>query len=79
MLNIQDTQTKLQSAFQRFKAPIRRSPIYKIIFHTIRSIKNRETMFMSDDEKMVVSKEQRYIVGENLGIWCGVRGKVVIG
>lgn len=51
MLNIQDKQTKPQSAFKRLKALIRKSLIYKIIFHPIRSIKNRETLFMSDDEK----------------------------
>lgn len=53
MLSIQDTQTKPQSAFQRFKAPIRKSLIYKVIFHPIRSIKNRETLFMTDDERFL--------------------------
>ena len=53
MLNIQDTQTKPQSAFQRFKAHIRKSLIYKVIFHPIRSIKNRETLLMTDDEKFL--------------------------
>lgn len=53
MLNIQDAQTKPQSAFQRFKAPIRKSLIYKVIFHPIRSIKNRETLFMTDDERFL--------------------------
>lgn len=51
MLNIQDTQTEPQSAFQRFKALIRKSLIYKVIFHPIRSIKNRETLLMTDDER----------------------------
>lgn len=53
MLNIQNAQTKPQSAFQRFKAPIRKSLIYKVIFHPIRSIKNRETLFMTDDERFL--------------------------
>ncbi|ETD24945.1 ATP-grasp fold amidoligase family protein [Helicobacter macacae] len=53
MPNTQDTQTKPQSAFQRFKAPIRKSLIYKVIFHPIRSIKNRETLFMTDDERFL--------------------------
>lgn len=51
MLDTQDLQTKPQSAFKRFKAPIRKSLIYKVIFHPIRSIKNIETLFMDDDEK----------------------------
>lgn len=53
MLNIQDTQTEPQSAFQRFKAPIRKSLIYKVIFHPIRSTKNRETLLMTDDERFL--------------------------
>lgn len=53
MPNTQDTQTKPQSALQRFKAPIRKSLIYKVIFHPIRSIKNRETLFMTDDERFL--------------------------
>lgn len=49
------TTQKPLNAFQRFKAPLRKTLLYQAIFHPIRSIKRfveyMETFSMSDDEK----------------------------